>query len=1652
LLNRIFPALAIVLAPVAAHAWPIIHGIYGPPTSPCQTQFPNATCPPVGSAVLPYDQISSITTAATAISLPTTGTLPFLMPPTVNNSWTFVVTGVVNNADDPFYASNTAATQTWMAKCTTTACTDAGARFLSISSRHVSNSDPTQNNELLISAKSSTSGVSATNNLWMGNATYANPHTGITLTPNKTYCVAVQQYGADASSNQGLLYIYAYDSTGAAAPGSPAIASAVNYGSGATGFYNIDTIGGLRPRSSGTGVIGPLWAQIGAPSTTTAPAHVTTNGASGPFANAMMIYGVPPAGFGTMLSNYCQGLLSPTAFAGPSNYNGTLANLYTLSDATAGTYVDATATSSNATTLSGGVTPSLASPITSPNCLQLIEYGQNDVYSVSPGQTGSSATGTIYVNGKINWSACGLSPGGVGAAVFQGGSQIGSWVTTNPATGVFHIAVPSIPVTTATNSTCYTLSVRLNANYAYTVNGKYCAYVGWVIATLGQSQLNTAYSAQYGGAYGPASVVPTANTHYVVENMPLGDIENDTTGAFNGPMLATNAGLGVPVLMGVDAGNTATGGPTNNQTVIDYTVQLMNSLVANSGWTAVKLVNFSKSGQASDSWAYDYGTATTGTMTNTSGFNWTGTLATTQNITNGAFVTGFQASYLHGSVVVKNGSSVTLATDVQASPFHLLTGCSWINGNSFLTCLNVTGIAAATGSVSVTSPVAGLPPRVTVVSVSGTQVNLSAAVTTSPAGNQAVEFTNYGSLTGTGVTGTVDYLTGAISVTLSGADSGLVTTATPIQDTQAGTYNQQSPYAGFPTFGDGINSSSGYVTQIANLISGPLTYLVGGQCSANASNVTSPNPSTTSGQIAQVAKWDYTLGDGTNKMAGFWWWAAQPPAIVFPDYQRDGGGVNGGNIAGCSYFQQLFTSTVGYHFPSTGYGALYYGEDYWDYAIYCSTALASNCIGHAAQGQHGGQLGGRRLAYALNYIQTNSASPPVATLNGCQNTGSSQGGTPVARGATFTWMRCKFNIPVQLTGSSIATCGPTVSGAAGTGGTSAPTTAYCVSTTTAGSAVSGFRVGNSPTTMSNEYGVDETASGSGGALWSVQGQNTFAAVISSACANCVDVQNTSGGAWTWTSGTTLVSLEAMDSQLGGTVPSVTVTPGSGYSGTNVTLTATTGGCSAQPQVSVTAVAGALTAYVTSIGKGCTSQPTFTISGLGSGLGGAITAGWWTTATDLNYEGLGPYTNDGLTGGDAPGLPVRRSPVPTLIDCPYTGTSDGCSAGSSGQVQNPTFFGVPSSSTPGYAQQSKQGAYATRPPWNVAGVDYGVGLPSGQVLAAPVTAGVSNITGCVYSTSAGINTLTCTPTAGNITAGPTVVDGISISNAFLIAGYDFSGLVGAGQCVRLQIATTSYPVAIYNNNFGNGTGCAGASNAYLAQMQNGSTGALWILSNTFDGAAPVQTAATNLLQAYTTGNTTIEFNGFKHTPGRPVSYIGGNASTFVEKYNYFEGWVYLDGSIQGHGETTVITIPAAATATLIDVEFNTALQPNLAFSQVGNPGTVGSNTTYYVDLSNTTAGATQFTVSNNVAITNTNITSGGFTTAAAVSNLHIGQYTNVTFSNNYADGTGSVPGGATFYFTATSPGVCTNPATFSGNINMLTGATISGWQSNTASGC
>ncbi len=380
-------------------------------------------------------------------------------------------------------------------------------------------------------------------------------------------------------------------------------------------------------------------------------------------------------------------------------------------------------------------------------------------------------------------------------------------------------------------------------------------------------------------------------------------------------------------------------------------------------------------------------------------------------------------------------------------------------------------------------------------------------------------------------------------------------------------------------------------------------------------------------------------------------------------------------------------------------------------------------------------------------------------------------------------------------------------------------------------------------------------------------------------------------------------------------------------------------------------------------------------------------------------------------------------APTL--CPKGSSySDGCpGAPVGGNFQVSNFF-------TSYAAQSSQ-TYATRPPWNVAGVDYPVGIPAASLpLKDPTTASLP--AHCSYSS--GIVTVVCQNDSG---AGVT------------FDGYDFS----LHNCVNLQFnGTVTGPVVIKNSNFAFGSACQTRNPYYLLEL-NGSS--ITIENNYFDGGGAawgkdgsgnVGVAIISASVSTLNGSMTVEYNAFLHGPGRFISYntcVGTAPTTcgdFTWEFNYGEGMIYQ--SFAEHGEMTFSNFGSAA-MNAGDVQSNaifsysTWLEPLIT----GITGAAGS-TSMIAPFVGAGAGPYTNTITNTQVDHNTEVANSNSEMSASVTVstlgvwLAYGYFTSVTIENNYLDPTGS-------YYCFSQPsggnGQGVGSATFLGNIDLLDGS-------------
>jgi hypothetical protein len=254
----------------------------------------------------------------------------------------------------------------------------------------------------------------------------------------------------------------------------------------------------------------------------------------------------------------------------------------------------------------------------------------------------------------------------------------------------------------------------------------------------------------------------------------------------------------------------------------------------------------------------------------------------------------------------------------------------------------------------------------------------------------------------------------------------------------------------------------------------------------------------------------------------------------------------------------------------------------------------------------------------------------------------------------------------------------------------------------------------------------------------------------------------------------------------------------------------------------------------------------------------------------------------VAGGTPP--PVSGATCPQA-----SAVGDGCSAAPAGTSQAPTLL-------------ASYGA--NRPPWNVAGVDYAVGVPSGTSLTD-----WQSLSGPGVSINLGGHTVTLT------NANNTVINAV-----------DFSLHGGA----NLSIAN-SPNVTISNCNFG-GTNLQTISNAVIwADIDSPN---LTIINNVIDGAG--SGSGSTLVSSRAGGSRiTLEYNWFKNFPQHVLELVqdAGSASfTVTYKYNFIE-----QGAMTPSAHLNYLQF-GNGTASSVDIEFNTTLAHNTAVSVGGAQGT------------------------------------------------------------------------------------------------------------------
>lgn len=378
---------------------------------------------------------------------------------------------------------------------------------------------------------------------------------------------------------------------------------------------------------------------------------------------------------------------------------------------------------------------------------------------------------------------------------------------------------------------------------------------------------------------------------------------------------------------------------------------------------------------------------------------------------------------------------------------------------------------------------------------------------------------------------------------------------------------------------------------------------------------------------------------------------------------------------------------------------------------------------------------------------------------------------------------------------------------------------------------------------------------------------------------------------------------------------------------------------------------------------------------------------------------------------------------TSNTCPKgTGWGDGCSgAPPDGAVKFPAFFTASSNGyvQDGIARQSGQ-TYATRPPNNVAGVDFPVSYSQAALTKDPLKIGL-DVPGCTYETNGSA-------------AGEPMVECYSSSNPD-IEGYDFSPTGPRGVCVPVRFHNNSSGTFTFRNNrFKSDANCA--QQGYLVQIDNGTSGDVVFDKNYGDGNALVLASSgvfADGFNFYNGGRVTLSYSGFLHFTGRPVNTKTN--SDILAQDDYVEGFIY--GANTEHGEFIANTPPSGNQTSITYVNV-TILQPANVHDATGG-GTNGAiwMSNGIISPPNT---INSFSVKYSTLIVNLAGGPGGTRVAGGNIAYNYNAIGTANISTSYFDGTGSGD-------CIEASGVTGQAGWLSGNVALQSGNPVNAWNTS-----
>ena len=411
--------------------------------------------------------------------------------------------------------------------------------------------------------------------------------------------------------------------------------------------------------------------------------------------------------------------------------------------------------------------------------------------------------------------------------------------------------------------------------------------------------------------------------------------------------------------------------------------------------------------------------------------------------------------------------------------------------------------------------------------------------------------------------------------------------------------------------------------------------------------------------------------------------------------------------------------------------------------------------------------------------------------------------------------------------------------------------------------------------------------------------------------------------------------------------------------------------------------------------------TFTVAGLEGDETGTMT---FTDTSGhqsvVNVGSNGTYTTDlsSLTKGTLTYLLSVTDPAGnvTAVD-PVATLGDGSANASPGSPQAANLLN----------------GYAARPPWMVAGVDYAVGVPSGEALKSPLT--LTTATGAINGVSL--------DTVNHLVR----VDGSNVT----LDGYDFTGW-------DVYVTGGAQNVTIKNSYFLHATVLADTTTSNIS-----------VLHCTLDGTGATDPSS-SLITLNGVGSHTVQYCWLENSPQHFLE-LGGAGGTVNYSFNFVENGGTANGQhlnfIQFGGDNYTNPIisyntmyqtfqPSQGEMIQIDGAFATgvtvsnALVTNNTMIAAPGPGAGGQSVSYMIHTDNLT---TTGTVQNNYMV---DANGGAFGFIYPIAPINAGK---VTFSNNIDMATGKTILSDNSEVSSNVPPAAPVIASFSTGTSVLTGS-------------